>query len=383
MYARTPFLVQVNEAGQTGSKVELFISLTSTFPATPTYTLEKNNPSSTNNVTRYNVSPFVREFISNTYQNIRTLPSTATLTPSGASAYIQIKRYKNVSGTYTLLDTRTYRSFDGYRAYTEGDTLVTLPFAPWNNEAITFNASFPLFQYPSGMTFYYPQTSSASVPSGLLSPGYFTVFIGIGSYVKYTSLANPSNFETTNIDAVNQRYCDIPYIWQSATTPSLNYYAGGNRVEFYSPTNVLLYSFTFKPLAECRYTPVPIDFINKLGGWQRVFFFKASTDKITTTSEDYNFLTTVPTSDQWVVSDGQTRQMNRNARRKITVNSGSVDENFKFIIEQLMLSERIMVNNLPVKILTNDADLFKIVNKKDLNYTLDFEYAYDEVATVY
>ena len=380
MYARTPFLVQVNETGQTGSKVELFISLTSTFPSAPTYTLEKNNPSSTNNVTRYNVTPFVREFISNTYQNIRTLPSPATLTPSGASAYIQIKRYKNVSGTYTLLDTRTYRSFDGYRAYTDSGGLAVLP---WNNEVSTYNSAFPLFQYPSGMTFYYPKTSDTTVPSGLLSPGYFTAFLGVSAYVKYVSLANPTNFETTNIDAVNQRYCDIPYIWQSATTPSSNYYTAGNRVEFYSPSDVLLQSFTFKPLAECRYTPVTIDFINKLGGWQRVFFFKASIDKITTTSEDYNFLTAVPVVNQWTISDGQTRQMNRNARRKITVNSGSVDENFKFIIEQLMLSERIMVNNLPAKILTNDADLFKIVNKKDLNYTLDFEYAYDEVATVY
>jgi hypothetical protein len=380
MYARTPFLVQVNEAGQTGSKVELFISLTSTFPATATYTLEKNNPSATNNVTRYNVTPFVREFISNTYQNIRTLPVPATLTPSGASAYVQVKRYKNVSGTFTLLDTRTYRSFDGYRAYTDSAVLSILP---WNNEVTTFNSAFPLFSYPSGMTFYYPQTSAASVPSGLLSPGYITAYIGISAYVKYTSLANTAQTQTTNIDAVNQRYCDIPVIWQSPSFPNTNYYFGGNLLEFYSPTNVLLQSFIIKPLGECRYTPVTIDFINKLGGWQRVFFFKASTDKITTTSEDYNFLTAVPTVNQWTVSDGQTRQMNRNARRKITVNSGSVDENFKFIIEQLMLSERIMVNNLPAKILTNDADLFKIVNKKDLNYTLDFEFAYDEVATVY
>jgi hypothetical protein len=326
------------------------------------------------------VSPFVREFISNTYQNIRTLPSPATLTPSGASAYVQIKRYKNVSGTYTLLDTRTYRSFDGYRAYVDSDVFATLP---WNNEVFTFPLALPLLQYPTGMVFYYPQTSSASVPSGLLSPGYFTAFIGISAYVKYISLANTALTQTTNIDAVNQRYCDLPCVWQSPSFPNTNYYFGGNIVEFYSPTNVLLQSFTFKPLAECRYTPVTIDFINKLGGWQRVFFFKASIDKITTTSEDYNFLTAVPTVNQWTVSDGQTRQMNRNARRKITVNSGSVDENFKFIIEQLMLSERIMVNNLPAKILTNDADLFKIVNKKDLNYTLDFEYAYDEVATVY
>ena len=60
-----------------------------------------------------------------------------------------------------------------------------------------------------------------------------------------------------------------------------------------------------------------------------------------------------------------------------------VDENFKLILEQLLLSERVMVNGLPAKIVTNDAELYKIVNKKDLNYTLEFEFAYDEVSTIY
>jgi hypothetical protein len=380
MYARTPFITQVSEAGQTGGKVELFISNTSTFPATPTYILEKNNPSATNNVIRFNLTPFVREFISNTYQNIRTLTNPPTATPNLHSAYVQIKRYKNVSGTYTLLDTKTYRSFDGYRSFTDSGSLSILP---WSNEVTTFNSAFPLWNYPTGMVFYYPKTSSASVPSGLQSPGYMSVYLSPNCYVKYISLANPATFETTTLDTVNQRYVDIPIIYQSPTTPATNYYAGGNTLEFYNSSNVLLQSFTFKPLAECRYTPIPIDFVNKLGGWQRVFFFKASQDKLSFTSEDYNFLTAVPTVNQWTVSDGQTRQMNRNARRKITVNSGSVDENFKLILEQLLLSERVMVNGLPAKILTNDAELFKIVNKKDLNYTLDFEFAYDEVSTIY
>ena len=380
MYARTPFTVQVSEAGQTGGKVELFISNTSTFPATPTYVLEKNNPSATNNVIRFNITPFVREFISNTYQNIRTLPSPATATPNSHSAYVKIKRYKNVSGTYTLLDTRTYRSFDGYRSFTDSGSLSILP---WSNEVTTFDSAFPLWNYPTGMTFYYVGSSAASTPSGLLSPGYMTVYLSPDCYVKYVSLANPANTVTTNIDSVNQRYVDIPVIYQSASFPNTNYFAGGNTLEFYSSSDVLLQSFTFKPLRECRYTPIPVDFVNKLGGWQRVFFFKASQDKLAFTSEDYNFLTSVPTVNNWTVSDGQTRQMNRNARKKITVNSGSVDENFKLILEQLLLSERVMVNGLPAKILTNDIELFKIVNKKDLNYTLDFEFAYDEVSTVY
>ena len=380
MYARTPFITQVSEAGQTGGKVELFISNTSTFPATATYILEKNNPSATNNVIRFNLTPFVREFISNTYQDIRTLTNPPTATPNAHSAYVRIKRYKNVSGTYTLLDTRTYRSFDGYRSFTDSAVLANLP---WNNEVFSYPFAFMLYFYPSGMTFYYPKTSSVSVPSGLLSPGYMTVYLGISAYVVYRSLANPSTFETTTLDTVNQRYVDIPVVYQSPSTPATNFYSAGNTLEFYSSSNVLLASYTFKPLAECRYTPIPIDFVNKAGGWQRVFFFKASQDKLSFSSEDYNFLTAVPTVNQWTVSDGQTRQMNRNARRKITVNSGSVDENFKLILEQLLLSERVMVNGLPAKILTNDAELYKIVNKKDLNYTLDFEFAYDEVSTIY
>jgi hypothetical protein len=380
MYARTPFTTQVSEAGQTGGKIELFISNTSTFHATPTYILEKNNPSATNNVIRFNLTPFVREFISNTYQNIRTLPSPATATPNSHSAYVQIKRYKNVSGTYTLLDTRTYRAFDGYRSFTDSGSLSILP---WSNEVTTFDSAFPLWNYPTGMTFYYVGSSAASTPSGLLSPGYMTVYLSEDCYVKYVSLANPANTVTTNIDSVNQRYVDIPVIYQSASFPNTNYFAGGNTLEFYNSSDVLLQSFTFKPLRECRYTPIPVDFVNKLGGWQRVFFFKASQDKLSFSSEDYNFLTSVPSVNQWTVSDGQTRQMNRNARRKITVNSGSVDENFKLILEQLLLSERVMVNGLPAKILTNDIELFKIVNKKDLNYTIDFEFAYDEVSTIY
>ena len=380
MYARTPFTTQVSEAGQTGGKIELFLSNTSTFPATPTYILEKNNPSATNNVIRFNVTPFVREFISNTYQDIRTLPSPATATPNSHSAYVRIKRYKNVSGVYTLLDTRTFRAFDGYRSFTDSGLLSILP---WSNEVLTFDSSFPLWNYPTGMVFYYLGSSAASTPSGLQSPGYMTVYLSPNCYVKYISLANPANTVTTNIDSVNQRYVDIPVIYQSASLPNTNYFAGGNTLEFYSSANVLLNTFTFKPLRECRYTAIPIDFVNKLGGWQRVFFFKASQDKLSFTSEDYNFLTSVPGVNQWTITDGQTRQMNRNARRKITVNSGSVDENFKFILEQLLLSERVMVNGLPAKILTNDAELFKIVNKKDLNYTLEFEFAYDEVSTIY
>lgn len=376
MYARTPYLIEIAEAGQTGSKVELFIANSSTLPSTPTYVLKKNNPSATNNKTRYDIAPFVREFINNTYQNVYN--GDGTTSPATHSAFVRIDRYKDVNGTFTLLNQTTLRAWDGYRSFTDSGLVPVIPWGSTLN-----NIGFPLISSPSGSTFYYPYTGASSVPTGLISPGYITVLLAAGAYVTYTEIAPTPQVATITIDTVNQRAIDLPVVFQQVSPTSANFYDTGNVVRIYSSSNVLLYTATFKPLRECRYTPVPIDFVNKYGGWQRVHFFKASMDKMNFTSDDYNFLTKMSTVNQWTVTDGQTRVMNRNGRKKITVNSGSVDESFKIIVEQILMSERIMVNGLPAKVLSNDIDFYKIVNKKDLNYTLEFEFSYDESATVY
>lgn len=380
MYARTPYLIEIAETGQTGSKVELFIANSSTLPSTPTYVLKKNNPSATNNKTRYDIAPFVTEFIKNTYQNVYNGDGTAS--PATHSAFVRIDRYKDVNGTFTLLNQTTVRAWDGYRSYTDS---ALNPLIPWGTglSLLGQGQAFSMLSSPSGSTFYYPYTGASSVPSGLLSPGYFTVLLGVGAYVQYESLEAIPQTATITIDNVNQRAIDLPVVFQQVSPTSANFYATGNKIKLFTSNNILLYTATFKPLRECRYTPVPIDFVNKYGSWQRVHFFKASMDKMSFTSDDYNFLTAMTTVNQWTVTDGQTRQMNRNGRKKITVNSGSVDESFKIIVEQILMSERIMVNGLPVKSINSDVDFIKIVNRKDLNYTLEFEYAYDESATVY
>ena len=69
---RSPFIIEINESGQNGSKIELFIWNGSTVPTTPTYTLSKNISSPTQLSTIYNVSNYVKEYIDNikaTYVN--------------------------------------------------------------------------------------------------------------------------------------------------------------------------------------------------------------------------------------------------------------------------------------------------------------------------
>ncbi len=64
IFARSPYIVEISETGQEGSKVQLFIwNGTGSAPANPQYTLDKLIPASNNVKTYYNISPYIREYI--------------------------------------------------------------------------------------------------------------------------------------------------------------------------------------------------------------------------------------------------------------------------------------------------------------------------------
>jgi hypothetical protein len=59
-----------------------------------------------------------------------------------------------------------------------------------------------------------------------------------------------------------------------------------------------------------------------------------------------------------------------------------VREDFKEIVKQLMLSERILLNSLPVKLNTQSTELFQNINTKMINYQMEFEFAYNAINNV-
>ena len=64
IFARSPYIFTINSSGQEGSKVELFIwNGTGSAPATPQYTLSKLITATNNLNTYYNISPYIREYI--------------------------------------------------------------------------------------------------------------------------------------------------------------------------------------------------------------------------------------------------------------------------------------------------------------------------------
>ena len=335
IFARSPYLISIAETGQSGSKLELFLANAS-FLGSPQYTLSKLIPASNDVTTLYDISPFIREYIR--FTSCSAGGNTAATNPTN----VRVKRYKLVGATYTLLDTTDYIAFDGSTYYESG-------------------SNFDLLNYGlDAGNYYYNPISDA---------GKIRVTTGASFTARYTNL---STAVVTSL-AVSNATFDIPRV----RTANVN---EGNKVEILNGASAVQATWYFYPLEECKYTPVIIDFVNKYGAWQREFFFKASNDNFNVENTEYNLMQT--NSFNYNTLEGQRKVFNANAKKSIKVNTGWVAESWKEVLKQIMLSERILIDNKPAKINTKSTELFKHINTKQINYSLDFEFAYDVINSV-
>ena len=343
IFARSPYLIRIAESGQNGSKVELFLSAT-TFSGSPQYTLSKLIPASNDVETLYDISPYIREYISFTTPAIVT---AVTANPTNERVNVRVKRYKLVGSTYTLLNTVDYIAFDGYTYYENG-----------------YNNNLGDYGLDEG-DYYYFYTGDSGIIRITESNGYT---------LKYTSF-HSTPIVTTNV--LSTGTFDAPRV-KSANL------SVGNKLEILDTSLDLQATYNFYPQDECKYTPVVINFVNKYGAWQIQYFFKASNDTFSVENTEYNLLQT--DSYNYSTSEGQRKTFNTNGKKSIKVNTGWVDESWSEVLKQIMLSERILIgtsqNYKPVKINTKSTELFKHINTKQINYSLEFEFAFDVINSV-
>ena len=343
IFARSPYLIRIAESGQNGSKVELFLSAT-TFSGSPQYTLSKLIPASNDVETLYDISPYIREYISFTTPSE---PATSVANPTNERVNVRVKRYKLVGSTYTLLNTVDYIAFDGYTYYENG-----------------YNYDLGDYGLEEG-NYYYWETDGYA--------GQIRAITGASFTAKYTSFdASPI---VTSISISSGTY-DIARVLSANLSV-------GNKVEILNSALAVQKTYYFYPLDECKYTPVSIYFVNRYGAWQKEYFFKASNNTFSVENTEYNLLQT--NSYNYSLFEGQRKTFNTNGKKSIKVNTGWVDETWKETLKQIMLSERILIldgNYLPVKINTKSTELFKHINTKQINYSLEFEFAYDVINSV-
>jgi hypothetical protein len=358
IFARSPYIIEVNEVGQSGSKVELYIYQNGTTPPTsPDYTLEKLIPASNNTQTLYNISPYVMEQIKHDAVS-QNYNSDSGIWSVDNYIKVDVKRYKLSLSTYVLLDTFTYYAYDGFGYYSQGYNPLHIAQMPVHLDEKDY--------------YFWSDANNSPAVNQLERAGTFTAWLETGWSVKYTQLQTGLTHSYT-ISANNMYNL---YRVRPA------YYLTGNKVEIFTPTSVLSWEATFYPVEECRYDVITIDFINMYGAWQREFMFKASFESLTTTATEFNLMQTMGLFGSWDTNLNQRQTFNTNGIISYRVNTGWVDESFNSNIQQLLLSERILLNNQPVKMKTKEFEKQKNINNKTINYVLEFEQSNDLINNV-
>jgi hypothetical protein len=321
IFIRSPYFIEVDEAGQTSAKIEVFLwNKGTTEPTTPNYTLTKQIPSPTQTDIAWNVSNFAVEFI-------KPIAPVSVLVPTEENVntwcYMKVVRYSDD----VELDDETFVCLNGYTNYLDG-----------YNQSTT-DAVVPLL----------------NVDIKQLHNKYIDCWIDNNIVASYTWVSGVLDYDIDSDGSVWKLpidYSNENYLYIGATT---------------------FFNVVSESVCEPKYTPVICTFINRFGGWQYLTFFKANQQGIDVTSKDYNLL---PSSINYNPLQGQKQRFNFQGKQKIKCNTGWVDENYSELIQDLLLSQVVLLDNKPAIVKSQSADIKTHLKDRNINYEVEFEYNY-------
>jgi hypothetical protein len=322
IFIRSPYFIEVNEVGQTSAKIEVFLwNKGTTEPTTPNYTLTKAVPSPTQTDIAWNVSNFAKEFIKPIAPVSVSVPTEEDV---NTWCYMRVASYSDDE----LVDEEDFVCLNGYTNYSGGynqsDVATVVPLVNTNIKLTTFS-------------------------------GFSYIDVWIEDNTDFVWRGNDEYFFTPESEGLWK----LPYNYDPY---DLSYEGGEN-----------IFTIQTEKLCETKYTPVICTFINRFGGWQYLTFFKASSSGIDVKSKDYNLL---PSSINYNPLQGQKQRFNFQGTQKIKCNTGWVDENYSELIQDLMLSEVVLLDNKPAVVKSQSFDIKTHLKDRNINYEIEFEYNY-------
>ena len=321
IFIRSPYFIEIDEVDQTSAKIEIFLwNKGTTEPTIPTYTLSKNIASPLQTLIAFNVANYAKEYIEPIAPVSVSVPTEENVKNW---CYMKIIRYSND----VELDTETFVCFNGYTQYLDGYNQSTedevVPLVNTNIKLTTF----------SGFN-------------------YINVWLVEGT--DFVWQGNDDYFFSTTTEGLWK----LPYDYDPYSL-------------IYEGFAEILFEINTEQLCEPKYTPITCKFINRFGGWQFLTFFKANSSSIDVTSKDFDML---PSSINYNVLQGQKKIFNSQGKQKIKCNTGWVDENYFDLIQDLLLSETVLLDNKPVTVKSQSSEYKTNIKDKNINYEIEFEY---------
>lgn len=319
-------------------EVDLYVweGLISAQPSVPAYSINKSVISGESNVT-LEIAELVRDYITMTFNN----------------DYISITRYvRAIVNSYdesnepfsTNPITTTYVALDGYGYFEEGA-----------NPELSRNALI------SSNNIYIPENTA----------GKFPIFAeGVGKVI-----IDSTTTQITDNGNTNQK---IQYITIPANTSTIQV--------FDTDDSTIRKTITVSNICEPKFTPYKITFVNKYGCFQDVFFFKKTSEVTNVTDELYKKNIITNTASSYNTYENQKGRINVNAQTSLTMNTGFVKEDMNQTIEELFYTENVWIRyenkTLPIIPKSKSLQYKTSLNDKLINYTVEFDFAFDRINNV-
>ena len=306
------------------------VELELTINGTLRYNIVKNGTVGT--VLTFEIAELVRDYLNVTFNG------TYTAQTADISFIYKYWTLPNGTGTSSSSSATTHKGFEGYGTFMEGIN-PTVSSYEWLIEKDVIK---------NGYYFYAPIGVSGVVPVSTNSVLSYTGFDA--SNPQTISLSTPSGPVLVNIIRVNcSRYGD------------------GNKITF----------------------------VNKYGALQDLWFFLKSVKTTTSTKETFNANTiTISGGNATYSVNAPTKTVfNKSANQKIILSSGYYPEGANPFFEELMLSKQIWLTQpdpynpateqvVPVIINTSSFTYKTSLNDKLIEYTMEFDMAFDYINNV-
>lgn len=305
-------------------------------PVTPAYTINKSVISGQTNIT-LEIAELVRDFITITFND--DYNSIARYVRTVVSSFDDSDEPFDTNPIVT-----DYVALDGYGYFEEGT-----------------NPELDRHALMSATNIYLPEGTA----------GKFPIFAeGVGKVI-----IDGVTTQITDNGNTNQK---IQYVTIPADKSSIQV--------FDTDDSTVKKTITISNICEPKYTSFKVTFVNKFGAFQDLYFFKKTSEVTNVTDELFKKNIITNTSSTYNTYENQRGRINVNAQTSLTMNTGFIKENMNQTIEELFYSENVFIRyeNKTLAVIPKSKSLqFKtVLNDKLINYTVNFDFAFDRINNV-
>lgn len=261
----------------------------------------------------------------------------------------------------------------------------TLPVSATDITSLTVRADITLDFYTNNKKTRAANTAAGNPDTPIGSEQETYILYGFDAYSEFTEGKNHTLSATSLLQSATTVY--LP-----ENTASFVPVEASNAVSYVAisasetgPVSAGGLSINIERICEPIYEIIRIVFVNKFGALQEFYFNKRNTIALNVSQQNYESkLLTANTN--YSVTSHQKYVYNKQGGQTITLNTGYIDENQFETIKQIMLSElvwgQIDTVTYPINVVTNSLTKKTRTNDRLVNYSLDFEFAYNVINNV-